>query len=74
LESVNGYATGGNDDEINWEQASFKQAAQRLGLSTASGQKHRADRPNADHAMTFDLDHPMGAHQRLGFEQGFWNH
>tara|TARA_R110002049_G_C9168976_1_gene561697 strand:- start:3574 stop:3723 length:150 start_codon:yes stop_codon:yes gene_type:complete len=36
------------------------QAAQRLGLSTASAQKLCPDRPNADHALTVELDHPMG--------------
>ena len=31
------------------------------GISTASAQKLRPDRPKADHALTFKLDHPIGA-------------
>jgi hypothetical protein len=39
----------------------YCQAPQRLGLSPSGAGKHDADRPEAYHAQTFKLDHPMGA-------------
>jgi len=41
----------------------YGQAAQRFGLPPASAKKRRTDRPKTDHALTFKLDHPMGALQ-----------
>ena len=40
-----------------------RQAAQRSGIPAASAGKHRPDRPEADHALTFKPDHSMGAVQ-----------
>ncbi len=42
-----------------------RQAAQRLGLLAASAQKHHPDGPEANDALTFKPDHPMGADQVL---------
>ena len=42
----------------------YCQATQRLGLSPTGTGKHDADRPEAHHALTFKLDHPMGALQQ----------
>jgi len=41
----------------------YRQAAQRLGIPATSAGKHRSDGPEADHALTFSPDHPMGALQ-----------
>jgi hypothetical protein len=56
-------ARSSNPDRTVASPLQHGQAAQRLGLPTVSAQKHRPDRPKADHALTFKLDHPMGAHQ-----------
>ena len=40
-----------------------RKAAQFVGLSSARTGKHRADGPNANNALTFKPDHPMGARQ-----------
>ena len=37
--------------------------SQRLGLYTTSAGKHDGHRPEAHNALTFKLDHPMGALQ-----------
>ena len=48
-----------------------RQAAQRLRIPAAGTKKHRPDRPETDHALTFKLDHPMGALQDSA-RQGLW--
>jgi hypothetical protein len=50
--------------QILIEKAALPQYSQtpwRLGLSPTSAGNHGADRPEADHALAFKLDHPMGA-------------
>ena len=34
-----------------------------IGLSSACNRKHRSDGRKANNALTFNLDHPMGARQ-----------
>jgi hypothetical protein len=41
-----------------------RQAPQRPGIQTAGPGKYCPDGPEADHALTFNPDHPMGALQR----------
>jgi hypothetical protein len=43
----------------------YGQAPQRLRIPAASAQEHRPDRPKTDYALTFKLDHPMGAHHKI---------
>ena len=39
-----------------------------IGLPPACARSHRTDGPTANHALTFELDHPSGAaHCRLSF-------
>lgn len=41
------------------------QAAQRIGIPPACAAKHRANRPEADDALTIKPDYPIGALQGL---------
>lgn len=44
-----------------------RQTAKRIRLSSTRARKHRSDGPEAEHALTIKLDHPMGArHKGLG--------
>ncbi len=56
-------ARGSNPDRTLASPLQYGQAAQRLRLPPGSAQEHRPDRPKTDHALTFKLDHPMGALQ-----------
>ena len=50
-----------NPDRGMAHSLQHRQATQFIGLSSACTRKHRSDGPKADNALTFKLDHPMGA-------------
>ena len=56
-------ARGPNPDREVASSLQHYQTAQRSGIPSTGAQKHRPDRPEADHALTFKPDHSMGADQ-----------
>jgi hypothetical protein len=51
------------------EALEHAETAQFIGLPTASPRSNRYDGDKAGHALTFKLDHSMGADQ---YNAGFW--
>ena len=50
-----------NPDRTTAHPLQYRQAAQRIGVSSACSRKHRSDGPEAHDALTIKPDHPMGA-------------